>query len=586
MLVVCVTVVLGLLAVEGSQAAPSTSEELVNVALKKVATQSSYLDHRTAQLAIDGNKATNDVPCTHTKHDTNPWWRVDLLDVYRVTGVSITNRGDCCSERLNGAEIRIGNSLENNGINNPRCTVINQIPAGETNTFQCEMQGRYVVVVVPNRNEHLTLCEVEVYGTPAVNVALKKVATQSSYFDHRTAQLAIDGNKATNDVPCTHTKHDTNPWWRVDLLDVYRVTGVSITNRGDCCSERLNGAEIRIGNSLENNGINNPRCTVINQIPAGETNTFQCEMQGRYVVVVVPNRNEHLTLCEVEVYGTPAVNVALKKVATQSSYLDHRTAQLAIDGNKATNDVPCTHTKYDTNPWWRVDLLDVYRVTAVSITNRGDCCSERLNGAEIRIGNSLENNGINNPRCTVINQIPAGETNTFQCEMQGRYVVVVVPNRNEHLTLCEVEVYGTPAVNVALKKVATQSSYFDHRTAQLAIDGNKATNDVPCTHTKYDTNPWWRVDLLDVHRVTAVSITNRGDCCSERLNGAEIRIGNSLENNGINNPRCTVINQIPAGETNTFQCEMQGRYVVVVVPNRNEHLTLCEVEVYGTPAGP
>jgi hypothetical protein len=45
-----------------------------------------------------------------------------------------------------------------------------------------------------------------------------------------------------------------------------------------------------------------------------------------------------------------------------------------------------------------VDLLDVYRVTAVNITNRGDCCPERLDGAEIRIGNSLENNSINNPR--------------------------------------------------------------------------------------------------------------------------------------------------------------------------------------------
>ncbi|XP_064881053.1 fucolectin-1-like [Oncorhynchus nerka] len=110
-----------------------------------------------------------------------------------------------------------------------------------------------------------------------------------------------------------------------------------------------------------------------------------------------------------------------------------------IDGNCKSDfnsGGSCSSTAFNTNPWWRVDLLDVYRVTAVNITNRGDCCPERLDGAEIRIGNSLENNGINNHRCVVISHIPAGETNTFQCnEMEGRYVVVVIPGQNKILTL-------------------------------------------------------------------------------------------------------------------------------------------------------
>jgi hypothetical protein len=90
------------------------------------------------------------------------------------------------------------------------------------------------------------------------NVALRGVAAQSSQFSDRNAHYAIDGNSNTNYGSCTHTAQDTNPWWRVDLLDVYKVTAVTITNRDDV-PERLDGAEIRIGNSLENNGINNPR---------------------------------------------------------------------------------------------------------------------------------------------------------------------------------------------------------------------------------------------------------------------------------------------------------------------------------------
>ncbi|CAB1345504.1 unnamed protein product, partial [Coregonus sp. 'balchen'] len=141
------------------------------------------------------------------------------------------------------------------------------------------------------------------------NLALKGVATQSSLNGYGKAHNAIDGNRESNYFKgsCTHTTQETNPWWRVDLLDVYRVTAVTITNRGYVVPERLDGAEIHIGNSLKNNGINNPRCVVISHIPAGETHTFQCKyMEGRYVVVVIPGQNRILTLCEVEVYGIPA----------------------------------------------------------------------------------------------------------------------------------------------------------------------------------------------------------------------------------------------------------------------------------------
>uniref|UniRef100_A0A4W5LMG2 Fucolectin tachylectin-4 pentraxin-1 domain-containing protein n=1 Tax=Hucho hucho TaxID=62062 RepID=A0A4W5LMG2_9TELE len=159
---------------------------------------------------------------------------------------------------------------------------------------KCIVIIRQIIVI----NEQL--CDNIIYfKITYINVALKGVATQSSLYGDGQAHNAIDGNRESNyhKRSCTHTEQDTNPWWRVDLLDVYRVTAVTITNRGDVVPERLDGAEIRIGNSLENNGINNPRCVVISHIPAGETNTFQCnEMEGRYVVVVIPGQNKILTL--------------------------------------------------------------------------------------------------------------------------------------------------------------------------------------------------------------------------------------------------------------------------------------------------
>lgn len=97
---------------------------------------------------------------------------------------------------------------------------------------------------------------------PLPNVALKGEATQSSVLSFATAAKAIDGkrNSFYGNGFCSHTAEDeTNPWWKVDLLETYIVTYIKITNRGDCCAERLDGAEIRVGDSEGNNGTDNPR---------------------------------------------------------------------------------------------------------------------------------------------------------------------------------------------------------------------------------------------------------------------------------------------------------------------------------------
>ncbi|XP_066518437.1 fucolectin-1-like [Hoplias malabaricus] len=119
-------------------------------------------------------------------------------------------------------------------------------------------------------------------------------------------------------------------------------------------------------------------------------------------------------------------------------------APLAIDGNKDAefSAGSCTVTVYSLQPWWRVDLLAQYQISSVVITNRVDCCPQRIDGAEIRIGNSLENDGNNNPRCAVIKYTSDSSSYNFSCNMIGRYVNVIIPQNGTTLTLCEVEVYG------------------------------------------------------------------------------------------------------------------------------------------------
>uniref|UniRef100_A0A673HFY5 Fucolectin tachylectin-4 pentraxin-1 domain-containing protein n=1 Tax=Sinocyclocheilus rhinocerous TaxID=307959 RepID=A0A673HFY5_9TELE len=273
---------------------------LINIAIKGKAVQSSIC-YLKAQIAIDDS----DFYCTHTETKTNPW-RLDMTALQIIQEVIITNRMDCCFEQINGSEIseiRIGNSLENFGNNNPICAVIASIPAGASYSYLCpDMEGRYVNIVIPGDDKFLTLCEVEVYwGFPAPRSEFfcEGKAEQSSTLRYE-ANTAIDDN----DFHCTHTETETNPWWRLDMTDLQIIQEVIITNRMDSCFEQINGAEIRIGNSLENNGNNNPICAKISGIPAGQSVSYSCGgMKGHYLNVVIPGYSKNLTLCEVRVYG-------------------------------------------------------------------------------------------------------------------------------------------------------------------------------------------------------------------------------------------------------------------------------------------
>uniref|UniRef100_A0A674DYS2 Si:ch211-215k15.4 n=1 Tax=Salmo trutta TaxID=8032 RepID=A0A674DYS2_SALTR len=290
-----------------------------NLALRGKATQSDLIEnpwhgYSHASNAIDGNRDSHfhHGSCTATDESTSPWWRVDLLDTYIVTSIIVTNRGDAVPERLNGAEIRIGNSLVDNGIHNPLAKTISSVPAGSSLTlaFDPSFEGRYVTVVLPGEKRLLTLCEVEVYGYLAPtgdNVALYGKATQSSLYEFGIPGNAIDGNRNAIWIggSCTHTLEDINAWWRVDLLKTYKVFSIIITNTVDSVPSRLNGAEICIGDSLKDNGINNPRCAGIPYIPAGQTRTFPCGgIFGRDVNILLPGKEKCLTLCDVELHAS------------------------------------------------------------------------------------------------------------------------------------------------------------------------------------------------------------------------------------------------------------------------------------------
>jgi hypothetical protein len=140
---------------------------------------------------------------------------------------------------------------------------------------------------------------------PISEIAAGKPCTMSSPSYGTQGKEAVDGNTATNwgSGSCTHTARVQQPWWRVDLQNRHTVANVKVWNRGDCCGTRLNGFEVRVGDTQD---VKGPRCGETHSIGQGKSKKVDCGNKvGRYVTVDMP-RKEYLTLCEVKVYGSRA----------------------------------------------------------------------------------------------------------------------------------------------------------------------------------------------------------------------------------------------------------------------------------------
>jgi len=84
------------------------------------------------------------------------------------------------------------------------------------------------------------------------------------------------------------------------------------------------------------------------------------------------------------------------------------------------------------------------------------------------------------------------------------------------------------------------------------------------------------LDLESESNIASVTIYNRVDGWWDRIQGAEIRVGNVNSFDG--NPACA--SNLPGDAVITVTCGATGRYVFVVQPRSNTCLNFAEIEVF------
>jgi RHS repeat-associated protein len=153
-----------------------------------------------------------------------------------------------------------------------------------------------------------------------------------------------------------------------------------------------------------------------------------------------------------------------------------------------------------------------------------------------------------------------------------------------------VEVEAYQATNLALGKAAAQSStlvFNPPGDAWRAVDGNTDGNYMAgsVTHTDGESQPWWQVDLGSAQAVSAVTLWNRTDCCSERLTDFHVFVSdNPFTSNTVAGTQAQhgVTDYHVSGAAGAVyaqQVHRSGRYVRVQLSGTGV-LSLAELQVW------
>ena len=409
-----------------------------NVARQGTATQVSTLAvglDLGASKAIDGGTSGDFQALTlsHTDLATEPWWQIDLGASYDLSRIEIFNRTDCCSSSLQNFHVLVSDApfvSTSLAATQSQPGVLDLAQAGVAptqSTIALARRGRFVRIQL-EAADYLQLAEVEIYGVPAAGGNTNFAPT----VQNPGAQATLLGSNVN--LPVIASDLENNPL-------SYGATGLPV------------GLDI------------NSQTGVITGAPT---------VAGSYTVALEVSdggSNTNLTFDWLVTSSALPTNVAPGGVASQSSTLNipvDLTASKAIDGNPDGNfgGGSITHSDFDNQPWWQVDLGARFTISRVDVFNREDCCASSLQNfyvlvSELPFGNSSLAALLTDPNVTAV-QVSGvgGRPSDVAINATGRHVRVQLAGV-DYLQLAEVEVWGVSASGGSTNFAPTLDSVAD-----------------------------------------------------------------------------------------------------------------------------
>jgi hypothetical protein len=479
---------LAVLALVGLAGSSSLCLAEVNVALGKIASQSTTGFGGDASRAVDGNTDGNYGAGSVTHTDTGdpaPSWQVDLGTEFEISRIVLWNRTDCCPDRLSNFRISIldGVGTEIDGEDFFTDFTFPPDPSFEW-LLPAPVEGQIVRVEHLLGGSWLSLAEVQAF-TDATDIPAAIVTAPQGGNGYVGGSFEFSVF-ASGSEPLSYQ-------WKKGGENVNGAT-----------SSRLTLCPLGLGDAGD--------YTVVVSNPGGSVESAPATL------TVAVNRN-----------------LALYGEASQSSTGYGGLPSRGIDGNTSGNygDGSITHSADgDPTPWWEVFLFGDSTIEAVYLWNRADCCSARLTNFRVSVLSVDRDVVDTTDHFTDGFSFPdpalGGYEVLFPPATQGRIVRVELltpgPGPQHYLSLAEVEVIGEgpkPPSDPNLARgpcvTATQSSEYQggQFPARLAIDGVLDN----FTHTGAGMNlpSTWEVDLGEANDIEEIIIHNRRGCCPSRL---------------------------------------------------------------------
>ncbi|XP_046365647.2 fucolectin-2-like isoform X1 [Haliotis rufescens] len=166
---------------------------------------------------------------------------------------------------------------------------------------------RYILIVLAS------ICSRPIAAV-TTNLALHKPTSASSNF-HKFSDPShvVDGSASgySGSSVCYFSRgDDKQPWWQVDLLNVYEISKLKIINRSDPCTDCGEGLrDFTIKGYCEDPSVTASAVGALcyyhrDAVPVGAAREITCTTPLSVRFVRLATKHPYFTLCEVIVFGT------------------------------------------------------------------------------------------------------------------------------------------------------------------------------------------------------------------------------------------------------------------------------------------
>jgi|GEM_PF-3336223 len=274
----------------------------------------------------------------------------------------------------------------------------------------------------------------------------------SSNFVTSTTAKAVDGgtngnwNQGNGSV---FASNDANqPWWYGELDEYRYIDTVTIYNRTECCTDRMNNTVLFVSDVpfISTDFQETQSQYGVKAYPiTGVQNTYTINVGalGRYVRLQ-HSGNEYLNFAEIQVNSRSLKQLSgFESVDASGVYAGATTAYRAADGNTNGDwhaEGSVFHSGDTKNPWWFGDLGSSRYVNEIVVHNRTDCCSARADGLYVFVSD--------NPFTSKNFQDTLAQPGVMSYQLQGTAAQYTVPvNRSGRYV--RVQESGTDYMNIA-----------------------------------------------------------------------------------------------------------------------------------------